>query len=171
MTDQNTKNNFVVDVPDDDADLEDLRALQKVKQEISKKKRALKDKDYLNKHPNLTEIVQDYRRRKVKKGEPKKEGDKIPLEVSETKVDADLEVKPIKKTAEIDYDLLAEKLAEKVKGKSKKSKRSRNRDMFSMDDVPAPTPTEQFNKTLPKTESKLEMPKPKLTVMTNGKFF
>ena len=83
--DKNTKNNFVVDVPDDDADLEDLRALQKVKQEISKKKRALKDKDYLSKHPDLSEIVQDYRRRKVKKGEPKEEDGKIPLEVAETK--------------------------------------------------------------------------------------
>lgn len=166
--DKNTKNNFVVDVPDDDADLEDLRALQKVKQEISKKKRALKDKDYLSKHPDLSEIVQDYRRRKVKKGEPKEEDGKIPLEVAETKVDADLELKPIKKTTEIDYDLLAEKVADKVKYNRRKNRK--------VEDILPPipekeSPTEEFNKTIPKTEEPKAPPKPKLTIMTNGKFF
>jgi len=165
--DKNTKNNFVVDVNSSDDDLEDLRALQKVKQEISKKKRTLKDKSYLAQHPNLQEIVQDHRRRKVKKGEPK-EGGKIPLELKETKVEADLELKPIRKEREIDYDLLAEKVASKMQSKKEKPKPS-----FPIDipeELPD-TPTEKFNKSLPKTQEPSAPPVPKLVIAKNGKWF
>ena len=148
--DRNTKNNFVVDVPSSDDDLEDLRALQKVKQEISKKKRALKDKDYLSKHPDLQQIVQDHRRRKVKKGEPKEDG-KVPLEVTETKVKA-----------------------EKVADKMKSNRRARRKDADIIPEEPPAkpdTPTEKFNKTLPKTEEPKAPPVPKLTIAQNGKWF
>jgi hypothetical protein len=167
--DRNTKNNFVVDVSSSDDDLEDLRALQKVKQEISKKKRALKDKDYLAKHPDLQQIVQDHRRRKVKKGKPNEDG-KVPLEVTETKVKADLELKPIKKEKELDYDLLAEKVADKMKS----NRRARRKDADIIPEEPPAkpdTPTEKFNKTLPKTEEPKAPPVPKLTIAQNGKWF
>ena len=61
-----SKNSFVIDnVKDDDNDLEDLRALQQVKQEISRKKKLLKDKDYLAAHPDVEELVQKHRRKKI----------------------------------------------------------------------------------------------------------
>ena len=49
-----SKNEFVIrTINDDDDDLEDLRALQKVKNEIAKKKKTLKDREFLNQHPDL----------------------------------------------------------------------------------------------------------------------
>ena len=47
MTDDNTKNQFVVDEEKHKDDMQDLMALKRVKDAISKKKREIKDKDYL----------------------------------------------------------------------------------------------------------------------------
>lgn len=130
-----SKNAFVIDnVKDDDADLEDLRALQQVKQEISRKKKVLKDKNYLAAHPDLEELVQKHRRKKIEvkipdtideepeeQPEPKgrlAKAKKIKLEVKETK--ADIQIKKPKKQEPIDYDILADKLVSRMRKKKPK---------------------------------------------------
>ena len=171
MTD-NTKNTFVVDEDVNHDDLQDLQALMRVKKAISSKKREIKDKDFLAKHPDLQDVVNAHRSRKVKTKKPDKEGDKIKLELqAEPKVKADLG-KPVAKPAEVDYDKLAEKLAEKMTAKKAKSKPPV--EVLSEDDSgdepeppkPKPTPTEQFNK-------KIEQAPPKIqhTVAVGGKWF
>jgi hypothetical protein len=172
MTD-NTKNTFVVDEDVNHDDLQDLKALKRVKDAISKKKKEIKDKDFLAKHPDLQDIVNAHRSRKVKTKKPEKEGDKIKLELQpETEVKADLG-KPIAKAPEVDYDKLADKLAEKMTAKKAKTKPPV--EVHSSDDSgddepeppkPKPTPTERFNK-------KIEQAPPKIkhTVAVGGKWF
>ena len=83
MSDDNTRNEFVVDDAKHHEDLQDLAALKRVKDAISKKKRQIKDKDYLNKHPDLQDLVDAHRTRKIVRKEPDKEGGKIKLELQE----------------------------------------------------------------------------------------
>tara|TARA_B100000424_G_C22929618_1_gene494568 strand:- start:1026 stop:1571 length:546 start_codon:yes stop_codon:yes gene_type:complete len=181
MSDDNTKNNFVVDEDLNHEELQDLVALKRVKDAISKKKRQIKDKNWLDNHPDLQEIVNSHRARRVKTKKPEKEGDKIQLELQpERKVDADLG-KPITKT-EIDYDKLAEKLSEKMKTKKPKPKPPKEDDYETEDSEdepepkpeakatikpkPEPTPTDRFNDTIAKAP-----PKIKHTIARGGKFF
>ena len=172
MTD-NTKNTFVVDEESNHDDLQDLKALKRVKDAISKKKKEIKDKDFLAKHPDLQDVVNAHRSRKVKTKKPDKDGDKIKLELQpETEVKVDLG-KPITRPAEVDYDKLAEKLAEKMTAKKAKSKPPV--EVHSEDDsgdepepapAPKPTPTERFNKKIDQAP-----PKIKHTVAVGGKWF
>jgi hypothetical protein len=172
MTD-NTKNTFVVDEDVNHDDLQDLQALKRVKDAISKKKKEIKDKDYLAKHPDLQDIVNAHRARRVKTRKPDKEGGKIKLELQpEAEVKADLG-KPIAKAPEVDYDKLADVIAEKMTAKKAKSKPPAH-EPLSEDDSgdepeppkPEPTPTERFNK-------KIEQAPPKIkhTVAVGGKWF
>ena len=113
-----TKENFVTDKT---SEMEDLYALNQVKKAISKKKREIKDKSFLQEHPKLNDIVQSHRRRKIEMEEPVK-GEKINLKVSHPKVDVNLEDQP-KPKQEVDLDLLADKVVEKMtKTKKEKSK-------------------------------------------------
>jgi hypothetical protein len=175
---ENTKNTFVVDEDLNHDDLQDLQALMRVKKAISSKKREIKDKDYLAKHPDLQDVVNAHRSRKVKTKKPEKEGGKIQLELQpEPKVKADLG-KPIAKPAEVDYDKLANVIAEKMTAKKAKSKPPVKMPVYaealehSEDDSgdepepPKPTPTEQFNK-------KIEQAPPKIkhTVAVGGRWF
>ena len=130
-----SKNSFVIDnVKDDDNDLEDLRALQQVKQEISRKKKLLKDKDYLAAHPDIEELVQKHRRKKIEvkadtvEEEPEEQQEpkgrlakakKVQLEVKETK--ADIQIKKPQKQEPIDYDVLADKLVSRMRKKKKQA--------------------------------------------------
>ena len=67
-----TRNCFTVDIPKDDEDMQELETLYKVKAAISKKKKALKERDWSDKHPDLVNIVNDYRsRRDATQKEPK----------------------------------------------------------------------------------------------------
>ena len=121
MTDDNTKNQFVVDEEKHKDDMQDLIALKRVKDAISKKKREIKDKDYLSKHPDLQDLVDAHRSRKVTTKEPEKEGDKVKLEVEDPKpVKADLG-EPPKPKPELDYEKLAELVAQKMKPKETKA--------------------------------------------------
>ena len=172
MTD-NTKNTFVVDEDVNHEDLQDLQALKRVKDAISKKKKEIKDKDYLAKHPDLQDIVNAHRSRRVKTRKPDKEGGKIKLELQpEPEVKADLG-KSIAKPAEVDYNKLADVIAKKMTAKKPKSKPTV--EVHSSDDSgddepepkpkPKPTPTEQFNK-------KIEQAPPKIqhTVAVGGRW-
>jgi hypothetical protein len=177
-----SKNEFVIDtIPNDDEDLEDLRALKKVKDEISKKKRALKDKDYLNKHPDLEELVQKHRRKKISKKEPEPEvekkeekAQKVELEVKETPAKLSWQEKKAKRKARaptptvdgFDYDQLAERIAAKMaREKPKKSKPKPK---------PEPEPEKkgeaEFNKKLDSLPERVIEP-PKTVVAKGGKWF
>lgn len=114
MTDNSTKANFVTDKT---SEMEDLYALNQVKKAISKKKREIKDKTFLEEHPKLTDIVQAHRRRKIQMEKPV-EGEKIPLKVTHPKVDVKLEEAP---KQEVDLDKLADKVVEKMTKKKEKS--------------------------------------------------
>jgi hypothetical protein len=53
------RNSFVVDtIPDDDPEMMKLVELAKVKREISKERRKLKEKDFLNKHTGISKLYQ-----------------------------------------------------------------------------------------------------------------
>lgn len=183
MTDDNTKNTFVVDDEINHEELQDLAALKRVKDAISKKKKEIKDKDWLSKHPDLQDIVNAHRSRKVTTKQPEKEGDKIKLELQpEKEVKADLG-KPIPVKSEIDYDKLAEKLSEKMNKKKAKAKPTvavdDDYETDDSDDEPEPKPktstatikpkataTDKFNDTIAKAPPKIVH-----TVARGGKFF
>tara|TARA_R110001606_G_scaffold36852_2_gene105161 strand:+ start:2686 stop:3165 length:480 start_codon:yes stop_codon:yes gene_type:complete len=118
----NCKAQFVVDEEKHKEELEDLYALKKVRDAISKKKKEIKDKDFLQKHPKLKDLVQSHRRRKIEADKPAKEGGKIPLNVTHPKVEVELDDKPIAKPKDLDIDVdaLAEKVAEKMIKKQSK---------------------------------------------------
>ena len=167
MTDDNTKNQFVVDEEKHKDDMQDLMALKRVKDAISKKKREIKDKDYLSKHPDLQDLVNAHRSRKITTKPPEKEGGKVKLELEEPKpVKADLGEKP-KPKPELDYDRLAELVAQKIKPKETKAeikpkpKPKKEFDTDSEDDEPAPPPKpkpkkeeaeKKFNESIPKAK-------------------
>ena len=173
-----SKNEFVIDtIPNDDADLEDLRALKKVKDEISKKKKALKDKDYLNKHPDLEELVQKHRRKKISKKEPepeaeKKEAQKVELEVKETPanlswIEKKAKRKPRAPTPTVegfDYDQLADRIAAKMSREKPRKPKPK----------PKPEPEKkgeaEFNKKLDSLPERVIEP-PKTVVAKFGKWF
>ena len=188
MTDDNTKNQFVVDEEKHKDDMQDLMALKRVKDAISKKKREIKDKDYLSKHPDLQDLVNAHRSRKVTTKEPEKEGDKVKLEVEDPKpVKADLG-EPPKPKPELDYERLAELVAQKMKpkekpkketfeydeyGKAKKPKKEFDTD--SEDDEPAPPPKpkkeeaeKKFNESIPKAKP---VPPVRHVIAKGGKWF
>ena len=116
----NCKAQFVVDEEKHKEEMEDLYALKKVKDAISKKKKEIKDKDFLEKHPKLKDLVQSHRRRKIEVDKTKNEGGKIPLKVSHPRVEIELDDKPIAKPKDLDIDVLAEKVAEKMIAKQPK---------------------------------------------------
>lgn len=184
-----SKNEFVIDtIANDDADLEDLRALKKVKDEISKKKRALKDKDYLNKHPDLDDLVQKHRRKKISVKEPEAEAksDKAPsrkveLEVTETKAKVDLS-----KTHEpngFNYDELANRIVAKMSRKKKPQKPQPTKSKYDLFDEFEPTSSKKkkpsktskegeakFNQKLDSIPERVIEPQ-KTTIASNGKWF
>ena len=182
MTSDNTKNQFVVDEEKHNDEMQDLIALKRVKDAISKKKREIKDKDYLTKHPDLQDLVNAHRSRKVTTKPPEKEGDKVKLEVEEPKpVKADLGEKP-KPKPELDYDRLAELVAQKMKPKETKAeikpKPKKEFDTDSEDDEPAPPPKpkpkkaeaeKKFNESIPK--AKPAPPPVRHVVARGGKWF
>ena len=172
-----SKNEFVIDsIPNDDADLEDLRALTKVKAEISKKKRALKDKDYLNKHPDLEELVQKHRRKKISvkepeadtEAEPKKDKPKkVELEVKETPAKLSWKEKKSKRSKPavvgFDYDQLADRIAAKMaRAKPKKTKK--------LETIPEKKGEKEFNAKLDSVPDRIIEP-PKTVVAQFGKWF
>jgi hypothetical protein len=187
MTDDNTKNQFVVDEEKHRDDLQDLAALKRVKDAISKKKREIKDKDYLSKHPDLQDLVDAHRARKVTTKPPEKEGGKVKLELEEPKqVKADLGKKP-EPRQELDYDKLAELVAQKMKPKEKPKKETFEYDEYGKpkkpkqefdsdtedEDEPAPPPKpkkaeseKKFNETIAKAPPKIQH-----VVARGGKFF
>ena len=161
MTD-NTKASFIVDEEKYKEEMEDLYALKKVKDAISKKKKEIKDKDFLQKHPKLKDLVQAHRRRKIEMEKPKEEGDRIVLKTSHPKVEVEIPDKPIAKPkADLDIDEIVEKVEKKMKIKKQIS------DPIKSDvELPKPSAEERFNKVVAKAP-----PAPKLTVARNGKWF
>lgn len=163
MTDNSTKANFVTDKT---SEMEDLYALNQVKKAISKKKREIKDKSFLEEHPKLNDIVQAHRRRKIQMEEPA-EGEKIPLKVTHPKVDVKLEEapKPVNVKQEVDLDLLADKVVEKM---SKKEKSQVIVDAPQVSESPK-SAEKSFNDTIAKAPKK---PEPvKTTIAIGGKWF
>ena len=174
-----SKNAFVIDnVKDDDNDLEDLRALQQVKQEISRKKKLLKDKSYLAAHPDLEELVQQHRRKKIEvkvpdtvEEEPEEQPEpkgrlakakKVQLEVKETK--AEIQIKKPKKQEPIDYDILADKLVSRMRKKKTKPAEPKKEPKPERE-----TKEQEFNEKLDKIPKKDLAPKK--TVAKGGKWF
>jgi len=179
-----SKNEFVIDsIPNDDEDLEDLRALTKVKAEISKKKRALKDKDYLNKHPDLEELVQKHRRKKIAvkepeadtEAEPKKDKPKkVELEVKETPAKLSWKEKKSKRSTPavngFDYDQLADRIAAKMnKSKSKSKPKSKPKPKSKLEPIPEKNGESKFNEKLDSIPDRVIEP-PKTVVATNGRW-
>jgi len=181
----NTKNNFVVDEDLNHEEQQDLGALKRVKDAISKKKRYIKDKDRVKNHPDLQDAVNAHRTRRVKTKKPEKEGGKIQLELQpERKVDADLGKPIAKPEPEIDYDKLADKISQKMTRKKSKPQPPPEDDYEtedSEDDLdpkpqakatiapkPTPTPTseDKFNEKIAKAPPKIVH-----TVARGGKFF
>lgn len=161
----NTKNAFnIADVPDDDHDLEDLRALKKVKEEIAKKKRALKDKQFLAEHPDLVSMVSEHRRRKITQAEEPTEEGKIKLDVKAEKPKVDNVKLSKPKQEPIDYDKLANLVV---------SEMNKQKDDFDfLAPKPKPTKEKQFNETIEKKVKNMPKVEPiKTVVMTDGKFF
>ncbi len=159
MTDNSTKANFVTDKT---SEMEDLYALNQVKKAISKKKREIKDKTFLEEHPKLSDIVQAHRRRKIQMEEPV-EGEKIPLKVTHPKVDVKLEEPP---KQEVDLDKLADKVVEKMTKKKEKSPVKVDAPQVSESPKSA---EKSFNDTIAKAPKK---PEPvKTTIAVNGKWF
>ena len=157
-----TKENFVTDKT---SEMEDLYALNQVKKAISKKKREIKDKSLLQEHPKLNDIVQSHRRRKIEMEEPV-EGEKINLKVSHPKVDVNLEDQP-KPKQEVDLDLLADKVVEKMtKTKKEKSKPTVDAEKTNESTSSA---EKDFNATIAKAPAQ---PAPiKTTIAVGGKWF
>jgi len=163
MTDNSTKANFVTDT-DKTSEMEDLYALNQVKKAISKKKREIKDKTFLEEHPKLTDIVQAHRRRKIQMEAPV-EGEKIPLKVTHPKVDVKLEEPPKQVKQEVDLDKLADKVVEKM---SKKEKSPVIVDAPQVSESPK-SAEKSFNDTIAKAPKK---PEPvKTTIAVGGKWF
>ena len=156
-----TKENFVTDKT---SEMEDLYALNQVKKAISKKKREIKDKSFLQEHPKLNDIVQSHRRRKIEMDEPVK-GEKINLKVSHPKVDVNLEDQP-KPKQEVDLDLLADKVVEKMtKTKKEKSKPTVDAEKTNESTSSA---EKDFNATIAKAPAQ---PAPiKTTIAVNGRW-
>ncbi len=177
-----SKNEFVIDsIPNDDADLEDLRALTKVKAEISKKKRALKDKDYLNKHPDLEELVQKHRRKKISvkepeadtEAEPKKDKPKkVELEVKETPAKLSWKEKKSKrkdKPPVVGFDL--DQLADRIAAKMNKSKPKKTKKLETIPEKKGKKEGEaKFNQKLDSIPERIIEPQ-KTTIASNGKWF
>ena len=177
-----SKNEFVIDtIANDDADLEDLRALKKVKDEISKKKKALKDKDYLNKHPDLEELVQKHRRKKIAKKEPKPEAEpkpdkprKVELEVQETPAQLSWIEKKAKRKAKqskppvegFDYDQLADRIAAKMARAKPKKPTSKPK----LETIPEKKGEKEFNAKLESIPERIIEP-PKTVIASGGKWF
>jgi len=161
-----SKNEFVIQtINDDDDDLEDLRALQKVKNEISKKKKTLKDREFLNQHPDLDSLVKEHRRKKIEVKLPSSSSDKIELKLKESppKLSEDFN-KSKSKAAEFDYDKLADKVYEKIQNNKAKSK-----PVLEPKEPKEPkAPTEKFNETLEKIPDKIVEKKPVHVVVTAG---
>ncbi len=166
MPEPNTKNAFNIDsVPDDDHDLEDLRALKKVKAEISKKKRALKDKQFLAEHPDLVSMVSEHRRRKVTRAEEPTEEGKVKLDVKAEKPNVENVKLGASKPQSIDYDRLANMVVAEM------NKQKDDLD-FLTPTKPKPTKEKQFNETIEKKVKDMPKAEPiKTVVMTNGTFF
>ncbi len=163
MTDNSTKANFVTDKT---SEMEDLYALNQVKKAISKKKREIKDKTFLEEHPKLTDIVQAHRRRKIQMEAPV-EGEKIPLKVTHPKVDVKLEEapKPVNVKQEVDLDKLADKVVEKM---SKKEKSPVIVDAPQVSESPK-SAEKSFNDTIAQAPKK--PPPVKTTIAVGGKWF
>ena len=159
-----TKENFVTDKT---SEMEDLYALNQVKKAISKKKREIKDKSFLQEHPKLNDIVQSHRRRKIEMDEPVK-GEKINLKVSHPKVDVNLEDRTRSQPRqEVDLDLLADKVVEKMtKTKKEKSKPTVDAEKTNESTSSA---EKDFNATIAKAPAQ---PAPiKTTIAVGGKWF
>ena len=159
-----TKENFVTDKT---SEMEDLYALNQVKKAISKKKREIKDKSFLQEHPKLNDIVQSHRRRKIEMEEPV-EGQKINLKVSHPKVDVNLEDRTRSQPKpEVDLDLLADKVVEKMtKSKKEKSKVTVDAEKTTESTQSA---EKDFNDTIAKAPAQ---PAPiKTTIAVLGKWF
>tara|TARA_R110000868_G_scaffold4305_7_gene27389 strand:- start:423 stop:902 length:480 start_codon:yes stop_codon:yes gene_type:complete len=156
-----TKENFVTDKT---SEMEDLYALNQVKKAISKKKREIKDKSFLQEHPKLNDIVQSHRRRKIEMDEPVK-GQKINLKVTHPKVDVNLEDQP---RQEVDLDLLADKVVEKMT-KSKKEKSEVIVDAEKTTNQNTQSAEKDFNDIIAKAPAQ---PAPiKTTIAVGGKWF
>ena len=161
----NCKAQFIVDEEKHKEDMEDLYALKKVKDAISKKKKQIKDKDFLEKHPKLKDLVQSHRRRKIEMDKPKKEGGKIPLKVSHPRVEIELE--EIAKPKDLDIDALAEKVIEKMIAKKPQTAHPEVSDLPEGFSGHVKTPEVKFNETIAKAP-----PKIKTTIANSqGKWF
>lgn len=156
-----TKENFVTDKT---SEMEDLYALNQVKKAISKKKREIKDKSFLQEHPKLNDIVQSHRRRKIEMEEPV-EGQKINLKVTHPKVDVNLEDQP-KPRQEVDLDLLADKVVEKMT-KSKKEKSNTIVDAEKTTNQSTPSAEKDFNDSIAKAPAPTVV---KTTIAVNGRW-
>ena len=163
----NTRAQFVVDEDKQKEEMEDLYALKKVKDAISKKKKQIKDKDWLDKHPKLKDLVQSHRRRKIEAEEPAESG-KIPLKVTHPKVQVELDDKPLAKPKEdLDIDKLAEKVVEKMIAKKPVTEKPEISDLPEGFSGHEPTAEAKFNKTIEKSPPVIK------TVIANsqGKWF
>lgn len=60
--DKNTRNAFVVDLPEDDPDLQELNQLYKIKQQISKTKKRAKAKSFEANYPDIAELKRQLER-------------------------------------------------------------------------------------------------------------
>lgn len=156
----NTKNCFQVDIPANDPDMEDLMALKRVKDAISKKKKQLKEKDWNNKHPSLVELVEKYRRGKIKV-EGKTEEGKIKLDLERSKPNVEIDEKPL--TRKVDVEIKVNE----VKEPEVQPKLERNISR-ALSKAIAKKPEEQFNKALQQTEQAHDQVPIK---MVNGRFF
>lgn len=93
------RNSFVVDtIPDDDPEILKLVELAKIKKQISKERRKLKEKDFLNKHSGISKLYEIAKTADPEpepvKAEPVKEADPEP--VKEADPVKPVEVKTIK---------------------------------------------------------------------------
>ena len=153
----NAKNAFVIDLPDNDPDVEDLMALKRVKDAISKKKKALKEKDWNAKHPNLVEMVEQYRRRKIQASDEKTEDGKIKLDLAPP-VKPNVEIEEPKRTKRIEIQL------SEVKEKQEPARKEPPKQEQPKQEQPKPV--ENFNKVI----EKKAVPIPKFNAAT-GTFF
>lgn len=104
----NSRNDFVVDVPDNDPDILDLLALKRVKEAISKKKKDIKEKDWSAKHPDLHDMVQAYRKRTMKVAD-KDENGVMKVKIIEEPVNVDLGPEPrLIKTRDLERSVATE---------------------------------------------------------------
>lgn len=80
MADKNLRNAFDIDLPEDDPDLQELIALKTIKSAISKKKKALKDKNFEVHHPAVALL-----KRELESRDRMKEAQMITLKEKEQK--------------------------------------------------------------------------------------